>query len=80
MSLQAWDLACDSLCLPLLPPSQEAACPLRLERSGFQCLPPYSLAVGSWASYLTFQSLQKICQRIGIKITSQGLERHKNVT
>lgn len=27
MSLQAWDLACDSLCLPLLPHSQEAACP-----------------------------------------------------
>lgn len=48
MSLQAWDLARDCLCLLLLPQRWEAAAhPSKLKGTGLQCVPIHSLAAGS---------------------------------
>lgn len=78
MRLQAWNPARDDL-TPSPALEMGGSSPSKLEGSGFRCLPTYSLVVGSWTSYLTFQSLQEI-YRVEMKITLQGLERHKEVT
>lgn len=80
MSLQAWGLAWDYLCLLPLPQSWEAACPSKLEGSGLQWLLSHSLAMDLGQVTQPSRFFKKYSQRMGIKIPFQRSEGHRKVT